>query len=142
MTPLIISAYGATAFLLQGFMVTAFHAVPIPLPTSNQGADIFVIDLDRGVGLKADCRDLVVGETLTMIGYPDGEFGISQGEYLGTEMRPNRYISHKGSYKTLKGASGSPVFDKDFEVVGVHTHNTYDGGSLFTSICEVEKLIN
>jgi hypothetical protein len=137
---MIISALGGTLFLLHGYMVTAFHVFPAPLPTSNEGADVIALDLGRE-GLKSDCRELVIGETLTIVGYPQGEFAIAQGEYLGTEQRPNRYISHKASYPGTKGFSGSPVFDKDFEVVGVHTHYRREGGSLFTSICEVENLI-
>lgn len=135
----VISALGGTLFLMNGFMVTAFHVFPAPLPTANAHADVIALELKEG-GLKSDCRDLVIGEELTIVGYPQGEFKIDQGKYLGTQKRTGGYVAHKASYRGIPGFSGSPVLDSDFEVVGVHTHS-FGKNSLFTSICEVENLI-
>lgn len=62
-------------------------------------------------------RDVLDGEIVTIIQHPDGE--PKQVEIGQISRSTDRYIFY-GDLDTEGGASGSPVFDRDGHIIGVH----------------------
>lgn len=135
--------FGGTAFYASGMFVSAHHVIPSPTNNSN---DVYMAE-GAPSGLKLRCKQLKQGEPLYTLGYPKGHLKAAQGEYAGRHTRKNGHRSQIATFHVDSGASGSPVFDENYDVVGVVTHsqvNKVNGEllskkTLFTSTCDFYK---
>lgn len=121
---MIFSLLGGIAFSIQGYIVTASHVLGVETKQDVSKAEISIIHY-----FDTDCRDIEKGEVVTVNGEEATVLGV--GKYY--KDRESVLVD----YPFKLGQSGSPVFDKDGEVVGVVTDRMGDWGGLFTNICEV-----
>lgn len=135
----------ATAFIAGGNIITAEHVVKGYTTdyVANSTYDVATIYMDLPYGYDFDCRKLKTGETVTVKGYP-----YINGQYVYTELTTtviadgNEVIDGRKSVvlatSLIGGFSGSPVFDRDGDVVAVVT-NSIDSvdRSLATSVCNL-----
>lgn len=64
---------------------------------------------------------ILVGQTISIIQYPDGgpkKYGVRDNELLVPAEPSELYVQY--TTDTLPGSSGSPAFNKDWEVVALH----------------------
>jgi endonuclease G len=101
---------------------------------SNEGLDFAVVGVaSAAVGAGSDLRQLqslrlipttgkiLVGQAISIIQYPDGgpkKYGVRDNELLLAPSDTDVFLQY--TTDTLPGSSGSPAFNKDWEVVGLH----------------------
>src|SRR5262245_18902059 len=74
-----------------------------------------------GLQLNPTQGKILVGQAISIIQYPDGgpkKYGVRDNELLIAPTDSDAFIEY--STDTLPGSSGSPAFNKDWEVVALH----------------------
>lgn len=75
----------------------------------------------KNLGLIPTTGKILVGQAISIIQYPDGgpkKYGVRDNELLIAPTEVDLFLQY--TTDTLPGSSGSPVFNKDWEVVGLH----------------------
>jgi endonuclease G, mitochondrial len=75
----------------------------------------------RSLGLIPTTGKILVGQAVSIIQYPDGgpkKYGVRDNELLIAPGDADLFLQY--TTDTLPGSSGSPAFNKDWEVVGLH----------------------
>jgi endonuclease G, mitochondrial len=75
----------------------------------------------RSLGLIPTPGKILVGQAVSIIQYPDGgpkKYGVRDNELLIAPGDADLFLQY--TTDTLPGSSGSPAFNKDWEVVGLH----------------------
>src|SRR5882724_10624064 len=73
------------------------------------------------LGLISTTGKILVGQAVSIIQYPDGgpkKYGVRDNELLIAPTDADLFLQY--TTDTLPGSSGSPAFNKDWEVVGLH----------------------
>jgi len=87
-------------------------------PTSTAGRSLTEF---RGLSLIPTNGKILVGQPVSIIQYPDGgpkKYGVRDNELLLAPADRELFLQY--STDTLPGSSGSPAFNKDWEVVALH----------------------
>lgn len=97
--------------------------------------------------LNLECRPAIIGEEITVKGYPfrDGQY---QYEELTGNVIAVDYQAYEGrnsivvDIPVIGGFSGSPAIDTDGDVIGVVTDRTIEGEhyGFISSVCEIDKI--
>lgn len=75
----------------------------------------------KSVGLIPTPGKILVGQDVSIIQYPEGgpkKYGVRDNELLIAPTDADAFLQY--TTDTLPGSSGSPAFNKDWEVVGLH----------------------
>ena len=75
----------------------------------------------KSLGLIPTTGKILVGQDVSIIQYPDGgpkKYGVRDNELLIAPTDADAFLQY--TTDTLPGSSGSPAFNKDWEVVGLH----------------------
>lgn len=75
----------------------------------------------RRLALIPSPGKILVGQAISIIQYPDGgpkKYGVRDNELLVAPSDTDQFLQY--TTDTLPGSSGSPAFNKDWEVVGLH----------------------
>lgn len=106
-----------------------------------------------GEPLKLECREMIVGETITIKGFPfiDAQYTYTEltGKVVETNVPLRAYFSDDTWHATevdipvIGGFSGSPALDSDGDVVGVVSGRTNEGDAVhhgyITSVCGIKS---
>lgn len=98
-----------------------YKPVEVQGVADTQGADWALVKVDRKIDrppLRRRTRPVKKGEAVYYVGYPWGLPLKYAGQAVVMDATPQAYF--KANLDTFTGASGSPVFDDNNEVVGVH----------------------
>lgn len=146
-----------TGFIVSssGVIITNFHVIAgaypamIKLTNGDIYDDILIIDFDerRDIAIiKIKGWDLPVvelgnselikiGEQIIVIGNPQGlENSVTDGLVSGIRDSGDGYNVHQISAPISPGSSGSPVFNRKGEVIGIATSSIEDGQNLNFSV--------
>ncbi|WP_372364921.1 serine protease [Candidatus Uabimicrobium sp. HlEnr_7] len=112
---------------------------------SNESLDVAILEIEQKLEIpfvKFCLQNVKVGQQAFIIGHPNGEtkqMSLGHNEIIHVGYPEIHYLTD-----TLRGSSGSPVFNKSWEVIGIHHRGYkeeregdlkfYNKGSLATAI--------
>ena len=109
-------------------------------------ADLAVIASDEALPVTATLADsnAALADRVLRVGYPSGDFDTSTGivaNYTRLDEFPNVQVL-VSTAEGDPGSSGSPVFDSEGQIVGIHFGIRGDGYTLSMPVSEVHRILS
>lgn len=122
-----------TAYFFYANEELDFAIVGVSLTALTAGSSLSQF---KSLPLIPTTGKILVGQDISIIQYPEGgpkKYGVRDNELLIAPTDADQFLQY--STDTLPGSSGSPAFNKDWEVVGLHHSGVPDmrNGQIITN---------